>query len=109
MPIYEYECAQCGTFTALRPMAEYLDPSVCPDCGDAAPRVLLSAPNIGGMDPARRRAHGKNEQSAHAPARSGGHGANCGCAVHGGRRASPAAAAPAAKSFPQKRPWMISH
>ena len=44
MPVYEYMCEECGPFTAMRPMAEYEKPCVCPSCTLDAPRVLLTAP-----------------------------------------------------------------
>ncbi|WP_459616718.1 FmdB family zinc ribbon protein [Bordetella sp. 2513F-2] len=40
MPIYEYECGNCGRFTALRKLAEYERPAPCPACGRAASRTL---------------------------------------------------------------------
>jgi putative FmdB family regulatory protein len=104
MPAYDYECERCGLFTARRPMAAYRDPSACPGCGAAAPRVLARAPGIAGMDPARRLAVATNEQSAHAPKRSAGGAHGPGCAHCAG-----ASATPKAKEFPAARPWMISH
>ena len=46
MPIYEYECRDCGhVFDALQKMSD--DPlSDCPDCGKPELRKLLSAPNF---------------------------------------------------------------
>ena len=46
MPIYEYECRDCGhVFDALQKMSE--DPLTdCPDCGKPELRKLLSAPNF---------------------------------------------------------------
>jgi putative FmdB family regulatory protein len=46
MPIYEYECRECGhVFDALQKMSD--DPlSDCPDCGKPELRKLLSAPNF---------------------------------------------------------------
>ena len=46
MPIYEYQCEDCGhLFDALQKMSD--DPlKDCPDCGEAALRKLLSAPNF---------------------------------------------------------------
>ena len=46
MPIYEYECRECGhVFDALQKMSA--DPlSDCPDCGKPELRKLLSAPNF---------------------------------------------------------------
>lgn len=105
MPIYEYECAGCGTFSAMRRVADRDAPQACPDCGAEA-RRMVSATMLALMAPARRRAHAGNERSAHAPALSQGHrhGPGCGC---GTAAAKPAA--DAAKSYPGKRPWMISH
>lgn len=42
MPLYEYECPDCGTcFDALRGMAEADDPIACPQCeGYQAQRVI---------------------------------------------------------------------
>ncbi len=48
MPTYEYECADCGPFTDVRPMAEYDRPQPCPDCGALAPRLLTCAAIGGG-------------------------------------------------------------
>lgn len=82
MPVYDYDCDACGPFTALRPMAECRDPCVCAACGAAAPRAILSAPSLAGMDPARRRALASNERDATSqrPAKAA-HPAGCGCCV----------------------------
>jgi putative FmdB family regulatory protein len=111
MPVYEYLCDDCGAFTAIRPMAEYEQPHDCPECGTAAPRVILTAPRMSGLSSESRIAHATNERSAHAPRSSKqSHGAGCSCCsgkstskriVKQGRDGS--------KSFPTARPWMISH
>jgi putative FmdB family regulatory protein len=46
MPIYEYECKDCGhVFDALQKMSD--DPlRDCPDCGKPELKKLLSAPNF---------------------------------------------------------------
>jgi len=46
MPIYEYQCEECGhVFDALQKMSE--GPlKDCPDCGEASLRKLMSAPNF---------------------------------------------------------------
>ena len=104
MPIYDFSCEACGTFSANRPMAEYREPHACPGCGQPASRVLLTAPRLAGMESAQRTAHQTNERSAHAPRQAGHvHGAHCGCG------AAKASTPGAAKSFPATRPWMISH
>jgi putative FmdB family regulatory protein len=104
MPVYDYACDTCGVFTVLRPMAQYQEPHDCPGCGVSAPRAMVTAPRLAGMDNARRAAFATNERAAHAPQQSSGHihGASCGCG-------SPSAQSGAAKTFPSARPWMISH
>ena len=108
MPVYDYECGQCGVFTALRPMSECRDPLQCPACGQEAPRAFVTAPALAGMDGALRKAHAINERAAHEPkplSRGRGHGPGCACcgaSTNGGKRAG-------AKFFPSRRPWMISH
>ena len=105
MPVYDYACSDCGTFTALRPMAAFDLPCDCPDCGAEAPRVMLTAPALAGMDPARRIAAATNERSSNEPKKSKSHAPGCGCCS--GRTLK--APSSAAKSFPSARPWMISH
>jgi putative FmdB family regulatory protein len=48
MPVYDYECADCGAFEAVRRIAERDDPAVCPHCGATAARVTIGAPSVGG-------------------------------------------------------------
>jgi putative FmdB family regulatory protein len=108
MPIYEYGCDDCGPFTMLRPMADYATPQQCPECGVAAPRVMLTVPSIAGMSSSRRAAFATNERSAHEPrlaSATGAHRPGCGCCAPAKRADRPAAA----KGFPAQRPWMISH
>ncbi|MGV7030989.1 FmdB family zinc ribbon protein [Methylobacterium symbioticum] len=106
MPVYDYACESCGPFTVMRPMAEFQHPHDCPDCGATCRRAFLTAPRLSGLDPATRAAHATNERSRHAPRRSGSHGPGCGCCAP---RKTAASAPAAAKSFPNARPWMISH
>jgi len=111
MPVYEYACARCGPFAALRPMAEYADPQPCPECGSEAPRVLLTAPTLLTMDPRKRTAIATNERSANEPksSKSLGHGPNCGCCGSGKKSRLTLRGKDGSKSFPTSRPWMISH
>ena len=104
MPVYDYSCGTCGVFTAQRPMAEYLEAHDCPDCGVSAPRVMVRSPRLANMGSIRRTAFATNERAAHEPKQSPGHthGTSCGCS--GTQRE-----AGAAKSFPARRPWTISH
>ncbi|GBU18197.1 MULTISPECIES: zinc ribbon domain-containing protein [Methylobacterium] len=109
MPVYDYACESCGPFTVLRPMSQFRDPHDCPDCGAECARAFLTAPNLASMDAGRRKAFAVNERSAHAPRRSGGHGAGCGCCNNTTKNGAKPAPLGMAKSFPAARPWMISH
>lgn len=115
MPVYEYLCEDCGDFTAMRPMSEYQAPQPCPDCGAASPRVMLTAPHFFSMSRERFTAHATNERASNAPLSVGEfkakHGSGCSCCSGGmkSRTKKKSAAASAAKSFPNARPWMISH
>lgn len=100
MPTYAYDCAECGGFDALRPLAEYDLPAACPGCGQACARAL-TLPHVAGMDGAQRVAAATNERSAHAPRSTRMHGGGCACCTP--KRPG------AAKGFPAARPWMISH
>ena len=56
MPIYEYECPECGErFSRLRPMREMDAPTPCPRCQKAEARRVVSqfaATGIGNCAPA---------------------------------------------------------
>lgn len=66
MPIYDYECARCGGFSAWGAMRTSDAPATCPGCGARAARVI-SAPYLNDMKSATRIAHQRNERSAHEP------------------------------------------
>ncbi len=106
MPVYDYLCPDCGPFTVLRPMAEFDAPHPVEECGVAAPRALLMAPAMSGMDPARRAAFATNERSANAPARSARHPSGCSCCAGTVLRADTPGAP---RTQPGQRPWMIGH
>jgi putative FmdB family regulatory protein len=110
MPTYEYECSDCGSFTANQPMAQYQEPQACPECSQLAPRALISAPAFAAMPGGTRKAHAINEKAAHAPKSSKEHvhSSGCGCGGKIGKSAT-VQAKDGSKAFPNKRPWMISH
>lgn len=110
MPTYDYLCPSCGPFQARAAMADFDRPSACPDCGTDSPRAMLTAPILANMDSGRRTAFATNERSADSPRRSS-HGPGCGC-CSGGAAKKPSGTLyrpDGSKSFPAKRPWMISH
>jgi putative FmdB family regulatory protein len=113
MPVYDYLCARCGPFTEMRPMAECDLPQKCPECRKKAPRAFLTAPYFATMSGERRLAHATNERSASAPKALSSHGGGCNCCSGASMRYKKngrnGAARGDAKSFPSKRPWMISH
>lgn len=110
MPIYEFWCDTHGRFEQLRPMRDYAEPSACPACGVASPRVLFTPPRLAAADRATVRAHERNERAAHAPARaSSGHGPGCGCCAGPSKTGAAAGSQQGGKTFPGRRPWMISH
>ncbi|WP_299967926.1 FmdB family zinc ribbon protein [uncultured Roseobacter sp.] len=109
MPLYDYLCETCGPFTAFAKLDQYADPIACPDCTATAPRVMMNAPRLAIMNGSTRVAHATNERSADSPKRSS-HGPGCACCSSGKSRPSKTLHhADGAKSFPTKRPWMISH
>ncbi|HEX2840040.1 zinc ribbon domain-containing protein [Hyphomicrobium sp.] len=112
MPVYDYECACHGVFSAIRPMSEYNKPSPCPDCSEMAPRVLISAPYMSTIGASVRQAHDSNERAKHAPISSEAyrakHAAGCSC-CNGNKKDRALKNAPQLKTFPTRRPWMISH
>lgn len=116
MPTYEYACADCGPFDALRALALRNEACPCPTCAAPAARVFLSAPRLTCMSGERRQAFETNERSSHAPVstRAGDysrlrHPAGCGCCSTGSKRSSTVQASDGTKSMLGKRPWMISH
>ena len=66
MPLYDYECEQCGPFREFRSIAKRQVPVDCPSCGVLADRVL-TAPQLSLMSSNNRIAETRNEKSAHEP------------------------------------------
>lgn len=110
MPNYDYNCADCGSFTQSRPMAMSGEPCACPDCGLESPRAFFSTPFFALMDQSTRTALSTNERSANEPktSKSIAHGAGCSC-CSGTKKSKAVYRADGAKTFPSARPWMISH
>jgi putative FmdB family regulatory protein len=67
MPLYTFDCAECGPFELARPMAEAGAPGTCPACGAPARRVF-TPPGLARLARPVRGALDAEEKSAHEPA-----------------------------------------
>ena len=113
MPIYDYVCDTCGAFSLLRRIDQRDAISNCPTCQRTSRRMLLAAPALSAVAAHARVAHATNERAAHAPLtsaeyRATRHPPGCGCCGAKSNHAT-VRGGDAAKGFPAKRPWMISH
>ena len=113
MPTYDYACAGCGGFDAIRAVAQRDEPATCPCCGGASPRVFVTAPRLALMEGGTRSAFAVNERARHEPRSSRDytrlkHPAGCGCCSTA-KRGATLTGTNGNKAFPHKRPWMISH
>lgn len=114
MPTYDYDCACCGEFELLRSIADRNDPAACPSCSALSPRVMVSGASLSLLDGTTRRSIETNERARHEPKSSKHyvsqrHPAGCGCCSSSGKRSSTVRTPNGNKTFPSKRPWMISH
>ncbi len=112
MPTYDYACAGCGCFDAIRAVAQRDEPAACPNCGGVSPRVFVAAPRLAFMESGTRSAFAVNERARHEPKSSQDyarlkHPAGCGCCAS--KRGATLTGSNGNKVFPSKRPWMISH
>ncbi len=116
MPLYDYHCLNCGSFSLSRSIADRDLPALCPGCHLESARVV-GAPNLRLMAPGRREAFARNEKSRHEPGirttHRCGQGCGCGPAKSRSRKFAPAVDMGKAGSFEQppkaKRPWMLGH
>ena len=90
MPVYEYNCEECGPFTKLRGLDQSSAPANCPECGTSSPKIF-SVINLRAMRPENRIAWERNERSANAP-----HVCGSGC-LHGRTKPKPCAITPGGK------------
>jgi putative FmdB family regulatory protein len=106
MPVYEYNCDECGPFTKLRGLDQSSAPANCPECGVSSPKIF-SVINLRAMRPENRIAWERNERSANAP-----HVCGSGCS-HGRIKAAARAEGdkPALQQSTKRnsRPWMLGH
>lgn len=116
MPLYDYRCEECGTFSAIRKMSESIAPASCESCGELSPRII-TAPNLALVDKATRVAHERNEKSAHEPKQT--RRSSCGCS--GSHTCKPSnsneektnskskGAGLSMQTKKTARPWMLGH
>ncbi|MCR9213729.1 MAG: zinc ribbon domain-containing protein [Proteobacteria bacterium] len=109
MAIYSYYCKDCGPFEDMAPISDYDKPGSCPSCSASSER-MISTPRLSVMEAGKRHAHATNERSSHEP-KTSSHGPGCGCCGGGSKKinSSTLYRPDGSKSFPSKRPWMISH
>lgn len=105
MPLYEYHCPAGHSQNRLRAIAVRDDAVECDNCGAPAVRTV-TAPRLAVLSSTNRRAHERNERSAHEPKRytrsapteeAPKKAKHAGCAhghTHGAH---------------QGRPWMLGH
>ncbi|MDC0900133.1 zinc ribbon domain-containing protein [Paracoccaceae bacterium] len=116
MPVYEYNCKKCGTFTNLQSMLRAGEACACTKCGALSERALAT-PTLYSLSDEKRKAHSTNEKSANEPNRikggnknkDNGHGSNCSCCGSGNKKSTTMHLPDGSKTFPTKRSWMISH
>jgi len=116
MPLYDYRCEECGTFSAFRKMSESVNPVDCEFCGESSPRII-TAPNLALVDKATRVAHERNEKSVHQPKQT--RRSSCGCS--GSHTCKPSnsnedksnstnkGAGLSMQTKKTARPWMLGH
>jgi putative FmdB family regulatory protein len=118
MPTYDYVCRKCGDFEVLRPLAKRNELCPCPTCGDSSTRTWINAPSLSCVSLHQRRSHETNERAQHVPRSSKdvdgtyprlSHPRGCGCCNPALPRSKTVTAPDGSKTFPSKRPWMISH
>ena len=97
MPIYAFDCTECGPFEVMRPMADSALPASCPRCANEARRVF-SPPGLALLDRPVRTALDREEKSAHEPdvvTRKSGRALHAHGHHHHGHHAA--------------QPWVLSH
>jgi len=115
MPYYDFDCPDCGSFSAWRTIANRDVSAFCPECETECTRSV-SAPNLSLMPSGNRQAHARNEKSQHQPGVSTRHkcSSRCGCgtgkpASRSTRTVDLGKAGRFETPRKAKRPWMLGH
>jgi len=106
MPVYEYNCEECGPFTKLRGLDQSSQPANCPECGASSPKIFPVI-HLRAMRSENRLAWEHNERSAHAP-----HVCGSGCSHERVKpKNRPGGDKPALQASTKRnsRPWMLGH
>lgn len=117
MPLYDYLCPECGDFSAWGSIQSPRADTLCPTCSSSSVRQIR-APRLAVMPADKRRAHERNEKSAHEPVFR--RRAGCGCSgAHtcaNGRKSAAGTRSddrgkPGLKmqTGAAVRPWMLGH
>lgn len=120
MPLYEYQCDECGIFSAIRKMSESSQSVICETCGGNSERII-SVPHFALLTNVRRIAYERNEKSAHAPQTM--RRSSCGCTGShtcsttgklNGNKEEMGKSNPQSSGFQMQtkrtaRPWMLGH
>ncbi|BBP00705.1 FmdB family zinc ribbon protein [Sulfuriferula nivalis] len=117
MPLYDYHCEECGSFTEIRKMSESDLNMECPSCGASSERVI-TAPQLAILGKAQRSAYERNEKSAHEPKMARRSSCGCNgthtCSTSGKSSKSKEKTAAKTNGFEMQtkktaRPWMLGH
>lgn len=106
MPVYQYNCATCGSFEETASISRFADPCECPSCGALSPRNLLSVPQLSTLNSKARAGHMINERASDNPKLASATGMRpTGPKIKSRARTH----ADGSKSMSGTRPWMLSH
>lgn len=111
MPLYDYNCEDCGEFCCFKTMEQRNEPTTCPLCSKLSIRLIL-APNLAMMNPIARKASAINEKSRHEPRVRESHscGSGCGCGTKiRPQRVRETKLGKLEGQKPTARPWMLGH
>ena len=103
MPIYDYECANHGSFELSRPMSRSGESADCPECGIASARTV-TAPRLRMLGATIRSSMDRNEKSRHSP-----HVCTAGCHHRAAKPKPQKEEKPKLVSYRGPRPWVIEH
>lgn len=105
MPIYDYRCAEHGTFELSRPMSESGGLGACPECGASSNRII-TAPRLRTLGALTRSSMDRNEKSRHSPHVCG---SSCSHQTAKPRQSDQTSEKPKLVSYRGPRPWVVEH